>query len=77
MFVGITTHIIHGTSGNELPPPAVSQVRTAQLIDVDTIEEAWQIMADKVLPLRRAAEVHCEPYSSPDDYGWEVIKLVD
>lgn len=77
MFVGITTHTIYGTSGNELPPTATRQEKTAEIIDVDTEHEAFLIMADKVLPLRRAAEGHCEPYSSPDDYGWEVIKLVD
>lgn len=76
MFVGITTHIVYGTSGNELPPPAVKRTKTAQILDVDTYQEAMDIMAAKVLPLRRAAEVHSEPYSSPDGYEWEAVLIV-
>lgn len=75
MFVGITTRTVYGTSGNELPPRPVHQEKTAEVIDVDTIEEALSIMADKVLPLRREAAKHCELYSSPNGYDWEVIKL--
>lgn len=75
MYVGIITHIVYGTSGNELPPPAKQIVKAAQLIDVETAEEAMAVMAEKVLPMRREADKHCEPYSYPDGYTWEVIKL--
>lgn len=75
MFVGITIHFTYGISGNELAPPVKNCIKTAKLIDVKTKEEALNIMAEKVLPLRRAAEKICEPYSSPDGYDWEVIEL--
>lgn len=76
MFVGITTHTIYGTSGNELPPPIMKRTKTAQILDVDTYKEAMDLMAVKVLLLRRAAEKHCEPYSSPDGYEWEAVLIV-
>lgn len=75
MFVGIIIHITYGISGNELAPPVKDRIKTAELIDVETGEEALNVMAEKVLPLRRAAEKNCEPYSSPDGYEWEVIEL--
>lgn len=75
MFVGIIKHIKYGTSGNELPPPVKECIKIAEIIDVKTYEEALNIMAGKVLPLRRAAEKKCEYYSSPDGYEWEVISL--
>ncbi len=75
MFIGITKHIIYGISGNELPPRVKECTKIAELIDVKTYEEALNIMAEKVLPLRRAAEKKCESYSSPDGYEWEVISL--
>ena len=75
MFVGITIHTLYGTSGNELPPPAINCFKKAELIDAGTFEEAMAVMAEKVLPMRRAADKICEPYSSPDGYDWEVIKL--
>ena len=77
MFVGIITHYIYGISGNELPPRVKNRIKTAELIDVKTRIEALTIMADKVLPLRKEASKHCEPYSLPDGYDWEVIKLKD
>ncbi len=75
MFVGITKHIIYGVSGNELPPPVKECSKSAELIDVETYKEAMDIMAGKVLPLRREAERNNRPYSSPDGYEWEVISL--
>ncbi len=87
MFVGIITHTIYDISGNELPLGAVGTVKTAQLIDVDTIKEAYGIMAHQVIPLRQAAsdrylEAAAEQYlnkkiinSSVDRYDWEVIKM--
>ena len=79
MFVGIMTHTVYGTSGNELPPAAVNRVKTAQLIDAETIEEAYGIMVDNVMPLRLAAAKRFlndkNSYSSADGYDWEVIKM--
>lgn len=75
MFVGIVTHLVYGSSGNELPPPVVKRTKTATFLAVDTYQKAMDIMATKVLPLRRAAEKHCYPYSSSDGYDWEVIPL--
>lgn len=81
MFVGIITHTIYGISGNELPPGAVGTVKTAEIIDVDTIKEAFGIMAHKVIPLRNAAAERYlkekNQYTSVDRYDWEVIKLLD
>lgn len=77
MFVGIMTHLVYGTSGNELPPPVKDRIRTAELIDVDTIKEARRLMAEKVKPLRLAASKTREEYSSSDGYDWEVIELTN
>ena len=75
MFVGITTHYIYGTSGNELPPSAKEITKYAEVIDVETWQEAMDIMKKNVLPLRREAERNYKPYSSPDGWDWEVIAL--
>ena len=75
MYVGITTQTIYGYSGNDIPPPVQSRIKTAELINARTYIEAMEILSKKVLPLRRAADKICEPYSYPDGYGWEVIKL--
>lgn len=75
MFVGITKHYIYGVSGNELPPPVESCIKYAELIDVKTYQEAYDIMAKNVLPLRREAERNHKPYSSPDGWDWEVISI--
>ena len=78
MYVGITTHSMYGISGNELPPPVKSRTRVACLLDVETFEEANQIMMDKVLPMRHAAErADIRPYSQADGYEWEAIIVSD
>ena len=75
MFVGIKTHTIYGISGNEIPPKSVGGKTTAILIDVETKEEALEIMKAKVLPLREAAAKICDPYSASDGWSWSVIEL--
>ncbi len=75
MFVGITKHYVYGTSGNELPPPVIKCVQYAEVIDVDTFDEAYEIMAKNVLPLRREAQRNFKPYSAPDGWDWEVISI--
>ena len=75
MFIGITKHYIYGVSGNELPPPVKKCIKYAEVIDVETYQEAYDVMAKNVLPLRREAERNNRPYSSPDGWDWEVVSL--
>ena len=74
MFVGIKIQYVYGISGNELPPPITKTIKTAHLIDVDTKDEAMEVMKEMVLPLRQASK-DSKPYSAPDGYDWEVIKI--
>ena len=77
MFVGIKIHTVYGTIGNELPPPAIETIRVAYLIDTDNKNEASGIMSDMVRPLNEEAKGTCEPYSSPDSFGWDVVRIVE
>ena len=75
MFIGITKHYIYGISGNELSPPVKECIKYAEIIDVETYQEAFDIMSKNVLPLRREAERNFKPYSKSDGWEWEVISI--
>ena len=78
MYVGIITRFVYGISGNELSPPVKDKIKTAYLLNVETMEEARQIMADKAIPLRRAADnAEIRPYSHRDSIDWDVIMIAE
>jgi hypothetical protein len=77
-YVGIEIHTVYGISGNELPPPVDEVNKTAWILHTENRQEAFQMMADIVLP-KRAAEQRkfVAPCHVHDGYDWEIVELAD
>lgn len=72
MHVCIFTHTIYGTSGNELPAPAIEGHTYAYLSEPN---EDFDTFADRMREIgltkrREANSAPRRPYSQPDGWSW-------